>query len=397
LLQSVYVTKRTLAGLMLGLLLMYVFGVPADAAELRGPSIPLTKVLKTPLFIAQLNGTADDSTHGPAVFEARGIYLSGYAAGDDDRFYELVRLVETTELNAMVIDVKDASGKTTYLSEVPAVREYGAYSDKIRDLPGRVAELLKRGIYPIARLVVFKDPVLARERPDLAVQRPDGTVWVDYNGLAWTNPYAREVWEYNLAIAREVAAMGFKEIQFDYVRFPSDGPLSLAVYPGRTGLTRSMVIASFLTEARRQLAEDGVVISADIFGLVVSADDDLGIGQYYEAIQTSVDVVCPMVYPSHYAPHSFGLADPDASPYEVVFRAMQDAVRRSRPGGAIIRPWLQDFSLGHTYGPAEVRRQIEAAREAGVDQWLLWNPGSRYTKAALREVSVDWERAPLLR
>ncbi len=396
-LQPAYVTKSMQAGLMVGLFLLYAFGAPVHAVELRGHSIPVTKVLKTPLFVAQLSLTESGSTEAPAVFEARGIYLSGHVAGDDDRFYELVKLVETTELNAMVIDVKDATGKTTYISQVPAVREYGAYSDKIEDLPGRVEELLRRGIYPIARLVVFKDPVLARARPDLAVQRPDGTVWVDYNGLAWTNPYAKEVWEYNLAIAREVAAMGFKEIQFDYVRFPSDGPLALAVYPGRTELTRAMTIASFLAEARRQLAAEGVVLSADIFGLVVSAADDLGIGQYYEAIQGSVDVVCPMVYPSHYGPYSFGIADPDSSPYEIVFRAMQDAVRRRKPGSAAIRPWLQDFSLRHTYGPAEVRRQIEAAKEAGVNQWLLWNPASQYTTAALREVLVDWERAPLLR
>ncbi len=325
--------------------------------------------------------TREQRKKWPPRIAVKGIYLSGAAAGSDEIFSRLLKLVEDTELNAMVIDVKDGTGKTTYLSQVDLVQQVGAQGNKIKDLRRRIRVLKEKGIYTIARLVVFKDPLLARNRPDLAVRRLTGGNWKDRTGAGWTNPYQRQVWEYNLAIAREAARMGFDEIQFDYVRFPSDGDLSQAWYPSQDQRSRADVIAEYLAYARQELHKEGVYVSADVFGLVCSAEDDLGIGQVLEKVAPHVDFISPMVYPSHYAPRSYGLSDPDAMPYQTVLKSMQDATKRLQAMGsnAVLRPWLQDFSLRHRYGRSEVLAQILAVEEAGWNQWLLWNANSNFT------------------
>lgn len=314
---------------------------------------------------------------------ARGIYLTGHTVGEAQWFAALLELVERTELNAMVIDVKDCTGKLTYESSLAHVNQVSASSKRIRDLPAVAAELRRRGIYSIARLVAFQDPVLSHARPDLAVNHVAGGVWREPSGLSWTDPHSREVWDYLLDIAREVAKAGFDEIQFDYVRFPSDGNLKACVYPHADGKTRSEVISSFLGYCRRHLEPMGVYVSADIYGLVPTAADDMGIGQYYEDIIANVDYVCPMVYPSHYALRSYGLPDPDAAPYETVMGTLRDAARRHGDSTAIVRPWLQDFTLGHRYGLDEVRAQIQAVYDSGLEEWILWNAANRYTEGAL--------------
>lgn len=320
----------------------------------------------------------------------KAIYLTHLTAADDKRFNELLALVKRTELNAMVIDVKGEDGHLFYDSKVPLAREIGAVAPAY-DLQKRLQQLRAANIYAIARQVIMEDTTLAKARPAWAIRnKATGQPWKDFNGIGWLNPFQPEVWEYNIAIAREVAELGFDEVQFDYVRFPSDGRLDQVDY-GRehTAVARTAAIAGLLTRTRIALAPTGVYFSADIFGLTTVAEDDMGIGQYIEAIADAVDYLCPMVYPSHYARGSFGYPNPAAKPYEVVSKSLAGAKPRLGEGRAKLRPWLQDFDLyGTPYTPEMVRAQIKAAEENQTSGWLIWNAGNTYQEAALRPESV---------
>jgi hypothetical protein len=332
----------------------------------------------------------------------RGVYANAWAAGSASRMEELIDIARRTEINSIVIDIKDASGYISHRTEVPLAHEIGAVDEiRIPDLPGLLARLEREGIYPIARIVIVRDPIIAEYRPEMAVQDTAGGVWADSKGLVWLNMFNEDVWEYHVAIAREVARMGFPEIQFDYVRFP-DAPeedMARAVFVGADGRDKPEAIRGFLQYARKQLDELGVLTTADVFGVTTSARRDVGIGQVWEQFIDAVDVALPMVYPSHYWEGSFGQQVPNARPYEIVRRAVSDAVDRSLrvKGAGLTRPWLQDFSLGKpAYSGAEVRAQIQATYDAGVQEWILWNPGSRYTVSALEPVG-GFEREPLVR
>ncbi len=331
----------------------------------------------------QTRWRAAEQAVAPARVVVKGIYLTGYTAGSK-RLDELVDLVDKTELNAMVIDLKDDSGWVTFRSSLPEVKAAKADTNMIPDLDGLLATLKDHNIYPIARIVTFKDPRYGSYRPDLAVRNSAGGVWRDRTGAAWLDPYNRLSWDYAVSVAREAAMKGFREIQFDYVRFPSDGNVKDIVYPAYDGRIRADVIVSFLDYAREQLAPFHVFVSADIFGLIPSVHDDQGIGQYWEKVLPPLDYVSPMAYPSHYAPYTFGLKDPDQAPYETVLNTLKDGIARlgDQPVSKL-RPWLQDFSLRRRYGVAEVRAQIRAANEQGVKGWLLWNAGNVYTGDAL--------------
>lgn len=291
----------------------------------------------------------------------------------------------------MVIDIKDDQGTLTYRSSVPLAVELGQSRFKVQNIRELLSLLYAHRIYPIARLVVFKDNVLPRRYPELAVQDERGRVWQDKKGLTWTDPYNRRVWEYNVELAKEAAALGFREIQFDYVRFPDVPRNTTLIFPAQDGRSKVEVIQGFLRYARQELRPYGVKVTADIFGLVTTAQDDMGIGQRLEELAEVVDYLHPMVYPSHYAPGEYGLADPDAVPYTTVKLSLSDALHRlsGRPGSARIIPWLQDFSLYHVYGPAEVRAQIKAAQELGLNEWFLWNPRNEYTVTALQPRRVN--------
>jgi hypothetical protein len=332
----------------------------------------------------------------------RGIYLSAWAAGSSRRSTALLELAARTEINSFVIDIKDVTGFVSHRTRVPMAHELGATEEvRIRDLSGLLSRLAAQGVYPIARIVVVKDPLFAAGRPELAVQDSAGGVWVDGKNIIWMNPYSREVWEYHVALAREVAEMGFPEIQWDYVRFP-DAPrseLERAVYPGADGVAKADAIRSFLQYSRDELSPLGVAVSADVFGVTTSVSRDVGIGQVWESFIDVVDVALPMVYPSHYWEGSFGIEDPNAHPYEIVKRALSDAVERSAKveGAGLTRPWLQDFTLGPpAYGSAEVRAQIQATYDAGLHEWILWNPSSRYTEGAL-EPTGGFPEEPMIR
>ncbi len=336
---------------------------------------------------------ADPSLRVRRPERVRALYVNAYSAGSSARMTALIDLADRTEINAFVIDIKEADGQVTYRSSVPLVRRIGANQiAPIRDVRALLARLREHGIYPIARIVVFKDPTLAAARPDWAIQTADRRLWRDQHGVAWVDSYNRNVWDYNLALAREAIALGFSEIQWDYVRFP-DVPaayMRTAVYPAREGRSRQQAIREFLRWTREQLSPLGVQVTADVFGVTTSSPGDVGIGQHWESMSDVTDVLLPMVYPSHYPRGSFGIRHPNAAPYHTVLTAMRYAVRRSGriENAATVRPWLQDFTLGQpVYRAAHVRAQIQAVYDAGLDEWVLWNASSRYTPGALADAN----------
>jgi hypothetical protein len=314
----------------------------------------------------------------------KGIYVTSYHAGKSNLLAKMLAIADQTEINAFVVDVKDDLGMVVYDSDVPMAKSLGLVEPRIPDVDALIATLRKHNITPIARLVCFEDNALAIARPDLAVKSSKGGLWKDYKGRSYTNPYNHEVWDYLVQVAEDVAKHGFREIQFDYVRFPTDGPIEQAVYPGQY-TTKSDAIAGFLAYARERLEPLGVWVSADVFGMTLEVKNDQNMGQIFEPMAQNVDIVCPMVYPSHYRAGSYSINNPNASPYELVTAALKDAQHRMPGTGAMVRPWLQDFSLGGvTYGVAEVKAQIKAAEELGFDEWLLWDPALNYTVGALR-------------
>lgn len=332
----------------------------------------------------------------------RGLYVNAWSAGSRRRMAALIDLAKRTEVNSFVIDIKDATGYVSHRTAVPLAREIGATGEvRIPSMTWLLTQLEEAGIYPIARIVIVKDPLLAAAHPELAVQDTSGGVWEDNNGTVWLNPFNRGVWEYHVDIAREVAEMGFPEIQWDYVRFP-DAPASAlgrADFPGRDGRRRTEAIRGFLAYSRRELSGLEVHVTADVFGVTTSATRDVGIGQVWESFIDVIDVALPMVYPSHYWKGSFGYQKPNSYPYEIVRNALEDAIERSAgmADAGATRPWLQDFTLGAPrYEAPEVRAQIQATYDVGIQEWILWNPGSRYTEAAL-EPAGGFIEEPMVR
>ncbi|MDQ4129574.1 MAG: putative glycoside hydrolase [Actinomycetota bacterium] len=322
----------------------------------------------------------------------RGVYSTMWSFAGP-RWNYLMDLVRTTELNSLVIDVKDDDGQLAWRgSSVALARAAGA--DRATELTrqqaaARIRELREAGGYPIARVVCFKDRILAPAKPDLAIGAAGGGVWRDRKGMAWLDANNRATWEYIVDIGREAAAMGFLEIQFDYVRFPTDGNVATAVYANGGGVNPA-AIRGFLAYAREELHKAGVRVSADIFGLTTyklqGQGDGDGTGQLFEDVISEVDYVSPMVYPSHYYAGNYGLSKPEANPYEVVSRAMDEGMGRIDGYRARMRPWLEDFSLSVPHHPGRVSAQLRAAYEQGVDSWLLWNAGNRYSVPALEPV-----------
>ena len=319
-----------------------------------------------------------------------GVYLNGWVFGSE-RFYDLVRLADTTEVNSFVIDVKDDRGYLTYPSAVPTAIEVGANRQaRARDTRQRLALLHQHGIYAIARIVVAKDPLLAVNKPGWGVRSTLGGFWQDRIGTRWVDAYNDSVWTYAADLAREAVLTGFDEIQFDYLRFPDEPRvlLSQAIFPAKLpGETQRDAIRRNVGLLRRRTADLGVPFTLDIFGLTTSADDDLGIGQVWEDLSSQADVVLPMVYPSHYRAGAYGITSPNREPYRIVHRALEDALRKSAalPRAARIRPYLQAFTIYRVrYSASEVRAQIRAAEELGIGDWVLWNSSGVYPAAALR-------------
>jgi hypothetical protein len=322
------------------------------------------------------------------------IYVNAWAFGGR-RFYDLVRLADRTEINAFVLDVKDDTGYLTYRSEVPTAAEIGANGQlRARDVRERLRVMREHGIHPIARIVVAKDPLLASRKPAWSVRHVDGGLWHDRLDFAWVDAFNDSVWVYAAQLAAEAVRVGFAEVQYDYVRFPDEpeSRLASAVFAGRRpGETKRQGVSRNLRLLGERTRPLGVPFTIDVFGLTTSAPTDMGIGQMWEDLVTTADVVLPMVYPSHYFRGYYSLKHPNSEPYKVIRRAMQDALRRSQPLGktAEIRPYLQAFTLGPPrYTPALVREQIRAAEELGITSWVLWNPRSAYDAGIFRPRAV---------
>jgi len=320
------------------------------------------------------------------TFTPKALYLSFYGVGDFALRESALRLIESTELNAVVIDVKGDRGRIPYKSAVPLSAQVGAQSTlTIKDIEGLLKSLRGKGIYTIARIVVFKDNPLASAKPDWAVKLPGGAIWHDREDLAWTDPFNEQVWEYNLAVAEEAARYGFDEIQFDYVRFPDARGLVYSM--PNTMENRVRAVSDFLRSARRKLVPYNVFVAADIFGYVCWNLDDTGIGQRLDQLAPYLDYLSPMLYPSGFHVGIPGIRDPVAHPYEIVYRSLARAKERTGLPGVRFRPWLQafrDYAFDHRpFTGKEIGLQIKAATDFGSNGWMLWNPSNVYSPDGL--------------
>jgi len=347
--------------------------------------------------------------------QIRAIYLTSWSGGSAKKITQVIDMTKNTSINAVVVDIKDYSGYVAYDANVKELDTYKAKEIRIKDIDALIRKLHENNIYVIARITALQDPLFAQARPDLSVQDASKTTaqnpipWQDRKKLSWMDPSSHEVWNYIGAIARDAALHGFDELNFDYIRFPSDGALSNMYFPhwDKT-IPRHEIIAQFFAYLREQLPTTR--LSADLFGLSTVAADDMGIGQVIQDAYTYFDFVCPMVYPSHYADGSFGYNKPALYPYEIVKHSLDVALTRLYPPQveptnassssstptppitpapkfrAQLRPWLQDFDLGADYGPDKVEAQIQATRDAlGSDYvgYLLWNPSNVYIQEGI--------------
>ncbi len=320
----------------------------------------------------------------------RGLYVNRWAALGR-KMGQLIDLANKTEVNALVIDVKDDRGFVLYKSRVPLAVQIGADTNMAmsdRKLRAILDTMAAHKIFPIARIVVAKDPLLASAKLEWAIKRRDNMEpWLDKNGKPWLDPHHREVWQYAADLAKEAYEKGFSEVQFDYVRFPDEKRLIReSVYPLANGRVRAQVIREQLGFVRSYLKPINMPMTIDVFGLTATDTTDMGIGQRWEMFVDQADVVLPMVYPSHFAPGTYKLGNPNAHPYATIDHAMKDAKRRSASvaNAAKIVPWYQDFTLGPPHYYAEqVRAQKKAGYDNGFQSWILWNPRSVYTESAL--------------
>jgi hypothetical protein len=350
----------------------------AQVARNRG-----TETAKTPERVKQVVPEASTQVIKPLSppKTIRGVHVTMALASIPGKLDEYLSL---SGLNTIQLDVKDENGEIGFVpSAVPLARSIGAAKPYYK--PRAVArQVHAKGMYLIGRVVVMEDPVLSSKRPDLAIHNANGGRWTNHAGLGWSNPYDQRVWEYNVDIAEAAARVGFDEIQFDYVRFPSDGDMSAIVYPGKTSTPPGWVIAQFAQYASKRLKPLGVKVSADVFGL--AATRDLGIGQIPKRIGRYLDAIYPMVYPSHFGPGEYNLDDPNGNPGGTVAYALRDFNQQLAGMKVRIVPWLQDFSwAGRTYGLAELQDQIDSARRAKAGGYLLWNAAGIYTPGAVEK------------
>lgn len=322
---------------------------------------------------------------------AKAIYVPANKLKDYEAY---IQLVKETDINALVIDVKNDKGYLTFASEQEDLKEMGCVLDKppIEDMRFIINRLYEEGVYPIARIVAFKDNVVARKMPEQAIQDLQGNLYVNKANDTWLNPYDTRNWDYLLQVSREAIQMGFKEIQFDYVRF-HESMNAQSVKLDDT-ISKTDIITSFMKYMYEHLSAEGVYVSADVFGAIITSKIDSEIvGQDFKALSQHLDYICPMVYPSHYAKGTFGIEYPHVDAYGIILKSMeyaQDELKKipRAQRRAIIRPWLQDFTLAslkpyQLYGPQQIKAQIQATYDAGLNEWIFWNASGKYTQAGL--------------
>jgi len=365
-------------------------------------SIPAqeTAASSTPIFVA---------THVATPEPVKAIYMTSWAAGNDKFRKHLFDLVDTTEINAVMIDVKDYSGRISFEMEDPMIQASGAVEKRIPDIKEFIAELHERGVYVIARISVFQDSYMIDVHPDWAVKTSSGAIWKDYKGVKWLDAAAKPVWDYITKIGEESYKVGFDELNFDYIRYPSDGNLEDIAYTWAEGRPRHEVMKDFYKYIHDHFTPLNIPTSADLFGLTTSAEGDLGIGQILEYALEYFDYVAPMIYPSHYGKGFNGFAKPALYPYEVIKIALENGIAKAQATttriswlgeepiasttpqrytkksheSSKLRPWLQAFDLGAVYTPEMIREQIQATYDVGLTSWMLWNAASVYNKEAL--------------
>lgn len=322
--------------------------------------------------------------------EVKGVYLTAYSAGSAKKIDEIISLIDRTELNAVIIDIKDYSGLIFYDSQVPLVKELKLKEKRLGDIKSLLDKLHRHNIYVIARQSVFQDPLLAEKKLDWAVKNKQGGLWRDNKGLAWVDAVKKEVWNYNAQIAKEAIALGFDEINFDYVRFPSDGKMSEMVYGGGNK-KKYEILAEFYAYISQKLAREPAWISIDMFGLVMEkfGEDDMAIGQRLADAVNVMDYICPMMYPSHYPSGHLGFKNPAEHPGEVILNGMEKGNYYFINSRAKVRPWIQAFDLGAVYDAKKIRAQIDAIEKYSGAGWLMWNASNRYSDAGLKILISD--------
>jgi len=352
------------------------------------------------------DGKIEKIIHVKTPDAVKGIYMTSWVASTRDWRNRMINMIDITELNSIVIDVKDYTGRIAFEIFDPEFIKISSPEKRISDVKEFISTLHEKNIYTIARISVFQDAYWVKKRPDLAVKTKSGAVWKDRKGISWLDPCSKEVWDYTVKVAKETEKVGFDELNFDYIRFPSDGDMKNIAYDFcPSGFSRADMLENFFKYLSEQLKDTGIPISADVFGFVSTNTDDLNIGQVLERTAPYFDYICPMVYPSHYPPTYNGFKNPANHPYEVIKLAMDTAVRRllnqeaglapfatSTPQfseseikriGSKIRPWLQDFDMGADYTAEMIRKEKQAVYDAGLNSWLLWDPANKYTREAL--------------
>ncbi|MDB5187754.1 MAG: hypothetical protein JWO50_274 [Candidatus Kaiserbacteria bacterium] len=415
-----YVTLFAISGVVLfGLFSgINLYAKKSDLAYVRGAvaTSSTSTVVNTPTPVAVASG---DVTHIATPTDVRAIYMSQCVVGTPSFRDSLVKFVDDSKLNSIIIDIKDFSGSISFPSTDPALAPYVSTACGAKDMKAFIQKLHEKGIYVIGRVTTFQDPLHAKLHPDWAVQKKGGGVWKNYGGLAFIDVGAKPFWDYiaTLAIVSH-DQMGFDEINFDYIRFPSDGPLSEAVFTYDAGKAKQVALEQFFSYLHDKMTAAGITTSADMFGLVSSSEDDLGIGQVLERAMPYFDYIDPMVYPSHYNKGFNGYSDVNAHPYDIVHIEMQRAVARAEATtspyqiigshavqiktiipatktasstvaiktvyskdsypASKIRPWLQSFDYPVTYTPAMVTAQIKATTDAGLSSYLVWDAANKY-------------------
>ena len=384
--------KHNIFLLVIGVFLVVVFFAAAlivSGVVEYGSSEAYTEAASLDISESKEETTPQVDKHIKAPTDGvRGLYMSSWVAGNERLRSAIVDLVASTGLNAIILDLKDVTGKVAYKSEHPGVLGFGDVTEnRIPDLAGFISELHEKDIYVIGRIAVFQDKFSPYNHTDLAVQTGNGSVWKDRRGLAWFDASAREVWEYIVALSEDAYSMGVDEINLDYVRFPSDGNTRDMILPVTGDADRPSSLTRFFQYIDEELRfTRGIPVSADIFGITTTTDHDVGIGQIFEDIAPYVDAVAPMIYPSHYPKGFRGYDNPAANPYEIITIATQGAIDKLESLGITpeysLRPWIQDFDLGATYTKELVQEQIQALYDLGIPSFLVWDPSNKYTDSA---------------
>ncbi len=327
-------------------------------------------------------------THIQTPSKVKAAYISAWVAGAPKYRDPVVKMIDETELNSIVIDVKDSTGRVSFDMPVPEIQKEGSIEKRIKNIRELTDMLHKKNIYIIGRVAVFQDPYMTKKHPEWSItKKSDGGVWKDRKGLSFLDPAKKEVQDYVVSVAKGAYEEGFDEINFDYIRYPSDGNMKDINYHLKTGETRSDNIEKFFkylsTEVKK---EKNIPMSADLFGLTTEATDDMGIGQVWEKALPYFDFLCPMVYPSHYPPGQMGFKNPADHPYEIINQAMLSAIAKTDKVAGDknkIRPWLQDFDMGATYTKELIQKEFKAVYDNGLNSWMLWDPANKYTPSAL--------------